>query len=238
MDFDLKRETIDPIDVEDVITANTRPWSTIEEFDDHRDALENWKKSQRRVLKTVADLRDLEDWNTTRPGQRASGSTTQSGRPSLVNAFLKAVTRGELDPGQWPYKRIAEFLTACGWPVSVDTVKQAKKRGKLTLGAICVLSADDLRFARVVYHESPECRLELLVAEGSTAAKGLADARTAVQRQPVVDDESATAASVQTPMIRMDGDSEGDIEGDAFPPPYRRKRHLVQTINAASFAIH
>jgi len=83
---------------------------------------------------------------------------------------------------------------------------------KLTLGAICVLSADDLRFARVVYHESPECRLELLVAEGSTAAKGLADARTAVQRQPVVDDESATAASVQTPMIRMDGDSEGDIE--------------------------
>ena len=155
-----------------------------------------------------------------------------------MNAFLKAVTRGELDPGQWPYKRIAEFLTACGWPFSVDTVKQAKKRGKLTLGAICVLSADDLRFARVVYHESPECRLELLVAEGSTAAKGLADARTAVQRQPVVDDESATAASVQTPMIRMDGDSEGDIEGDAFPPPYRRKRHLVQTINAASFAIH
>jgi hypothetical protein len=238
MDFDLKREPVDPIDVEGVITAKTRPWSTIEEFDDHRDALENWKKSQRRVLKTVADLRDLEDWNTTRPGQRASGSTTQSGRPSLVNAFLKAVTRGELDPGQWPYKRIAEFLTACGWPVSVDTVKQAKKRGKLTLGAICVLSADDLRFARVVYHESPECRLELLVAEGSTAAKGLADARTAVQRQPVVDDESATAASVQTPMIRMDGDSEGDIEGDAFPPPYRRKRHLVQTINAASFAIH
>ena len=238
MDFDLKREPVDPTDVEGVITAKTRPWSTIEEFDDHRDALENWKKSQRRVLKTVADLRDLQDWNATRPGQRASGSTTQSGRPSLVNAFLKAVTRGELDLGQWPYKRIADFLTACGWPVSVDTVKQAKKRGKLTLGAICVLSADDLCFARVVYHECPDCRLELLVAEGSAAAKALVDARTAVQRQPVVNDESATAASIQTPMVRMGGDAEGDIEGDAFPPPYRRKRHLVQTINAASFAIY
>jgi hypothetical protein len=129
------------------------------------------------------------------------------------------------------------LLTACGWPVSVDTVKQAKKRGKLTLGAICVLSAEDLRFARVVYHEHPDCRLELLVAESSAAAKALADARTAVQRQPVVNDEPATAASVQTPVIRMDGDAEGDIQGDAFPPPYRRKRHLVQTINATSFAI-
>ena len=80
--------------------------------------------------------------------------------------------------------------------------------------------------------------LELLVAEGSAAAKALADARTAVQRQPVVNDESATAASFQTPIIRMDGVAEGDIEGDAFPPPYRRKRHLVPTINAVSFAIH
>jgi hypothetical protein len=39
-------------------------------------------------------------------------------------------------------------------------------------------------------------------------------------------------------MIRMDGDAEGDIQGDAFPPPYRRKRHLVQTVNAVSYAIH
>jgi hypothetical protein len=80
------------------------------------------------------------------------------------------------------------------------------------------LSPDDLRFARVVYLENPDCRLNLLVAEGSMAAKALAGARIALQRRPVGNDASATAASVQTPMIRMDGDAEGDREVDAFAP--------------------
>ena len=108
LDFDMKRELVHTVDLDGLITADTRPWATVEEFDNHRDALESWKKSQRRVLKTVADLHDLNEWNRTRPGQRASGSTMQSGRPPLVNAFLKAVTRGEIDPGQWPYQRMAD----------------------------------------------------------------------------------------------------------------------------------
>jgi hypothetical protein len=183
LDFDMKRELVHTVDVDGLITADTRPWLTVEEFDNHRDALESWKKSQRRVLKTVADLHDLNEWNRTRPGQRASGSTMQSGRPPLVNAFLKAVTRGEIDPGRWFYQKIADFLRACGWPVSVDTVKQSKKRGKLDLGAICLLSREDLRFALAVYQENPDCRLDVLVAEGSEAAKALTEARMAVQRQ-------------------------------------------------------
>jgi hypothetical protein len=192
LDFDMKRALVHPVDVDGLITADTRPWSTVEEFDRHRDALENWKKSQRRVLKTVADLNDLHEWTMARPGQRASGSTTQSGRPPLVNAFLKAVTRGALEHGQWPYKRIADFLTACGWPVSIDTVKQSKKRGKLGLGAIFVLSPKDLRFARAVYRESPECGLDVLVAESSEAAKTLTEARMAVQQQTAANTEPAT----------------------------------------------
>ncbi len=191
LDFDMKRELVGPVDVDGVIAADTRPWSTVEEFDSHRDALEDWKKSRRRVLKTVADLSDLNEWDMARPGQRASGSTMQSGRPPLVNAFLKAVARGDLEHGQWPQQRIAGFLTACGWPVSVDTVKQSKRRGELTLRAICLLSPEDLRFARAVYQENPGCRLDVLVAEGSEAATALADARIAVQRQTVDNAEPA-----------------------------------------------
>jgi hypothetical protein len=189
----MKRELVHPVDVEGVITADTRPWLTVEEFDSHRDALENWKKSQRRVLKTVTDLNDLNEWIVARPGQRASGSTAQSGRPPLVNAFLKAITRGELEKGQWPYKRIADFLTACGWPVSIDTVKQSKNRGKLDLGIICFLSPEDLRFARAVYRESPDCRLDVLVAEGSEASKALAEARTEVQQRTADNTDPARA---------------------------------------------
>ncbi len=199
LDFDMKRELVDPDDVDGLITAHTRPWSTVEEFDSHRDALEDWKKSRRRVLKTVADLRDLNEWNMSRPGQRASGSTMQSGRPPLVNAFLKAVARQELDPGQWPYQRIADVLRACGWPVSIDTVKQSKRRGELTLRASCLLSPEDLRFARAVYRENPDCRLDVLVAEGSQAVKALADARIAVQRQTV---DNAGAPQERYPLER------------------------------------
>jgi hypothetical protein len=68
-------------------------------------------------------------------------------------------------------------------PVSVDTVKQSKKRGKLDLGAICLLSPDDLRFALAVYQENPDCHLDVLVAQGSEAAKALTEAWMAVQRQ-------------------------------------------------------
>jgi hypothetical protein len=55
LDFDMIREPVDPVDVDGLIAADTRPWSTVEEFESHRDALENWKKSRWRVLKTVAE---------------------------------------------------------------------------------------------------------------------------------------------------------------------------------------
>ena len=155
----------------------------------------------------------------------------QSGRPPLVNAFLKAVTRGDLEHGQWRYKKIADFLTACGWPVSVDTVKQSKMRGKLTLGAICLLSSEDLRFACAVYRESPGCRLDVLVAEGSEAAKALADARMAVQRQTV---DNAGAPQERYPLERRRLAREVTREVTLPHPPIGAR--LVQTINSTSLA--
>jgi len=66
----------------------------------------------------------------------------------------------------------------------VDTVKQSKRRGELTLRSICLLSPEDLRFACVVYRENPGCRLYVLVAEGSETATALIDARLAVSDNP------------------------------------------------------
>ena len=53
-DFDLKRRLINVRDVDGLIAADTVPWQTFEEFEEARDGLENWRKSQRRVLKTAA----------------------------------------------------------------------------------------------------------------------------------------------------------------------------------------
>src|SRR5215210_5126271 len=96
LDFDMKRDLIAPRDVEGVLCADTRPWPTVEAFDKARDDLELWKRSQRRVLKTADDYKDMRSWAAERPAQQAAGSTAQSGRPALVNAFLRAATAGML----------------------------------------------------------------------------------------------------------------------------------------------
>jgi hypothetical protein len=169
LDFDLKREIIDPTDCEGLLCADTRPWRTLEDFTRARDGLEAWKKAQRRVLKTCVDLTDLVTWTAYHEGLKVSGSTAQSGRPPFVNAFMRAMVRDLLDAA-WPHKRLADFLTDNGFPTGLDTVKQAKRRGELTLGALTRLSAEETVFAAVVYRACPGMPLERLVAADSDAA--------------------------------------------------------------------
>jgi hypothetical protein len=168
LDFDMKRELIYPTDVNGLLCADTRPWQTIEAFDDARDALEAWKKSRRRILKTASDLQDLQLWTTHRQGQKASGSTSQSNRPPLVNAFLRAMARGQLQ-SNWKQREISEFLTQQGYPTSPDTVKQAKRRGHLMLGEVTELTEAEVAFARAVCHGAPEVLIEKLVKPNSEA---------------------------------------------------------------------
>jgi hypothetical protein len=96
LDFDMKRRIVAPVDIGGVITAGTEPWETVDEFHVARDGLERWKKAQRRALRTVQDYLDLQAWQAARPGQAASGSTAQSGRPPLVNLVLRAAAQGAL----------------------------------------------------------------------------------------------------------------------------------------------
>jgi hypothetical protein len=169
LDFDLKREIIDPTDCEGLLCADTRPWRTLADFTCARDGLEAWKKARRRVLKTCVDLTDLVAWTTNQDGLKVSGSTAQSGRPPFVNAFLRAKVRDLLD-ATWPDKRLADFLTDNGFPTGLDTVKQAKRRGELTLGALTRLSEEQAAFAAAIYRAYPAMPLERLVATDSPAA--------------------------------------------------------------------
>lgn len=112
--LNLKREIIDPTDCEGALCAETRPWATLGDFTSARNGLEAWKKPQRRVLKTSADLRNVLTWTANHEGLKISGSTAQSGRPPLVNAFLRGMVRNLLDAA-WPHKRLADFLTDNGF---------------------------------------------------------------------------------------------------------------------------
>ena len=63
-DFDMKRKLVNVRDVDGLITADTVPWRTIDEFEQARDLLDEWKKSQRRVLKTKQDYDDMIAWGS------------------------------------------------------------------------------------------------------------------------------------------------------------------------------
>jgi hypothetical protein len=177
LDFDMKRRIVEPVDVGGVITAGTEPWETVDQFHAARDALERWKKAQRRVLKTVQDYRDLRIWQASRPGLVASGSTAQSGRPPLVNLVLRAVARGGLGLTKWPNRLWAAFITACGWPLSEQTIKDARRRGKYTLGQLKTLTSEEVDFVEALLSVSPAADIESLMEPASPAATALAMTR-------------------------------------------------------------
>jgi hypothetical protein len=176
-DYDLKHQPTYPFDRDGLLCADTRPWPTLEDFTTARDGLEAWKKSQRRVLKTLEDYKDMFAWSAARESQRASGGTAQSRRPPLVNVFLKAATRGLLNLN-WSHDDIIAFFKANGYPLCLSTVKMSKRRGKLALEQISELTPAELQFAKNVYRQHPEIVLDRLVAPGSAAAKTLADLRS------------------------------------------------------------
>jgi hypothetical protein len=174
LDFDMKRRIIDPVDVGGVITARTDPWENVEAFHGARDALERWKKAQRRVLKTTQDFLDLQGWIATQPGLKVSGSTAQSVRPALVNMIIRAAARGELGLAGWPNRWWAAFITACGWAVTEQTIKDARRRGKITLGQLNVLDPSELDFAEALLAHRPDASIEALAQPGSPAAIAVA----------------------------------------------------------------
>ena len=64
-DYDMKRKLVEVRDVDGLITADTVPWRSIDEFEQARNLLDDWRRSQRRVLKTKQDYDDM-----MRPGAR------------------------------------------------------------------------------------------------------------------------------------------------------------------------
>jgi hypothetical protein len=169
LDFDWKRRAIFPTDIDGVMSGDTEPWETIDQFDAERDALESCKKSEHRVEKTVADLEDRRQWMRQRAGQQASGSTRQSGRSPLVNAVMRAIARRELSAPGWAFHRWASLFTQQGFAVSAQTFKDAARRGKLKMGALTDLTDAELWFAEGLLQRCPAIEIAQLAQAGSRA---------------------------------------------------------------------
>jgi hypothetical protein len=169
LDFDWKRRVISPTDVAGVMTGDTEPWETIDQFHAERDALERWKKNEQRVEKTVADLTDRRQWMLLRGGQQASRSTRQSSRPALVNAMLRAIARHQLGAPQWSHQRWASLFTDLGYPSSPQTFKDAVRRGPLKMGKLTELSKIEHAFAAALIRACPSIEIVRLAQPESQA---------------------------------------------------------------------
>jgi hypothetical protein len=90
-DYDMKRKPVNVHDVDGLIAADTVPWCTIDDFEQARDLLEDWKRSQRRVLKTKQDYEDMMDWGAARPSRGKTGTREHNALSPVASAILKVL---------------------------------------------------------------------------------------------------------------------------------------------------
>jgi hypothetical protein len=196
-DYDMKRKLVNVRDVDGLITADTTPWRSIDEFERARDQLEGWKRSQRRVLKMKRDYDDMTDWAAERESRRRIGVRADNTLSPVAAAILKvlahrmegstsvlagqlwrAVERPRLNA------RAAKLMTMiCGLKITETQVKNARRRGAgpdELAGSIATLTDDDRRFLTAwlaFYTLVPKVLdiAEMLCAPGSAAAGEIDD---------------------------------------------------------------
>jgi hypothetical protein len=153
-DYDMKRRLVNVRDVDGLITADTTPWPSIDEFERARDLLEEWKRSQRRVLKTKQDYDDMVEWGGMRASRKRTGTRSHNKLSPVACAVLKILAWRDTPISEWfkteTYAQKAKWMSAiCGVKVTEMTVKDAKRRGTRAeglMGCITELTDDDRRF--------------------------------------------------------------------------------------------
>ena len=131
----MKRRLVNVRDVDGLITADTAPWRTIDEFEQARDLLEDWKRSQRRVLKTKQDYDDMIAWGTMRTNRQRTGTSRHNKLSPVPAAVLKVLALARhARISEWfqttTYAQKAMWMSAiCGVKITETDLKNAKRRG-------------------------------------------------------------------------------------------------------------
>jgi hypothetical protein len=194
-DFDLKRRPVNVRDEDGLIAADTVPWRTVEEFEEARDALDEWRGSQRRVLKTATDYRDMITWAAASNSRRAVGARTHNRLPPVARAAMLADIHGALGMEKMSYCRIAQKWAAlCCVPISVFNVKDAKRRGAAPgalAGSIDYFTVQDETLATAMLRSQIKAMdlLKQLCKSGSQAQNRLRDAIDCVMVERLMEGE-------------------------------------------------
>lgn len=159
LDFDLKRQPKDVVDVKGLINFTTDPWQSVDQFLEYREVFDQWRKKKSRVLRTKQDWLDFLEYKRLIKVKVLAGVKTNQ-RPPVAQLFLRSYARGLHGlPGK-DFRDAAEFLSEYGWSTENQNVKDAKRRGRQTLGAAIDLSDEDRQFLHKVQERWPAFDLQ------------------------------------------------------------------------------
>ena len=125
------------------LSTQSEPFDTVEDAMFERSAFDEWRKGQKRVMKTETDLLDWQDHLASKNARARSGAgirvTAAGSVDVLKRQFLRALVRGMwgLSLGGQSHQAIADWLTASGYPTSLSAVKNATRK-TLTAAEGCV----------------------------------------------------------------------------------------------------
>jgi hypothetical protein len=176
MCWDQKRRLINVRNVDGLITADTEPHETIDDYYAERNAQDEWRKSQRRTLKTAEDHADFLSWKTSQAARQKAGVKADNSLPLLAVAITKAAASGTHGFAHLPQATIAEGVSQlCGRRVPVMKVKDVKRRGgniEDLIGSVEQLTEPEVAMMGRIYHAHPAvfCFVDRLLRPQSPAA--------------------------------------------------------------------
>lgn len=180
---DLKRQFIDPRMVMvasrgvDHIAMSSRPWQTVEAFDQARNCLDVWRKKN--CLKT------LDDWESfclvlegrkVRAVRKAAGEATINRRANkpewdvLRRMFLRAYAQEAMGLKRrkgYTYENLAVWLTTEGYPTTPSEPRSAKAQPLVLYSA--ARTAGTMKLLKVLQAAFPDADLEQLLVPTKTS---------------------------------------------------------------------
>jgi hypothetical protein len=182
MDYDWKRELIDPVEREHGATsfdedfpfpethiyAETRPWKSSEEFRRIRDLFDAWRIYKGGVLKTMEDWRNWQEYVQT---DALSKKGLRRGKGGIVDQlkrnFLQAYANEEWGLPGGDYKGVAEHLTKHGYTTSVTDIKNMKRRkGELVQNGF-PQTEEVMAFIKAVQERYPSFKFKVMLEADS-----------------------------------------------------------------------
>jgi hypothetical protein len=178
MEYDWKRDLINPVErdhkaellSEDIkhepahLYAETQPWKTVEEFRRVRDLFDSWRINENKVLKSMADWDHWQNYVQTdsiskKGVRRGSGGILDQ----LKRTFLQAYANSNWGLPGSDYKGISTYLSDHGYKVSVNDLKNAKRRKGVLIQNGFPRSDEVMKFVEVVCERHPSFDWEMMV---------------------------------------------------------------------------